>query len=654
MSHCQYTSRKTYATRFTLPFIVVLALMAQLIIVFPAAAAPVDPASVNLTIPTGGSAPPITKTVHPPIIPPKSDLVLLADTTGSMGPAIANVKAGAATIMGNVRASDPDSQFGAASYKDFNCDAKPYSLDQAVTADTTAVQNGINTWSAGGGCDTPESQLNALFQLATDPATGFRSGSTRNIAWFGDSSGHDPSNGHTLADAIAALQAAHIRVIAVPVNTGLGNGLDSTGQATAIANATGGVVIPAASPDAVTDAILAGLMNQPVTVTTALGACSPGLSVTLTPTSPTTVTNGDPVTFSEVVAVAANAPFATTLTCQVNFLLNGNLTTGFTEAITVNVPKHDTKLTLGSATTSDFNDPVTVSATLIDAALGTPIGGVPITLGIDGQSCAATTAGTGVGSCSITPNEPAGSYPLTAAFAGNGQYNASNAAGTFVVTLEETTLAITSSNTLATGAVNVSAVLKEDGTTPISGRTVTFSAGGLTANGTTNGSGVASATLALAPGAYTLNANFAGDTFYKPSAAAAQTLFVFQTTQFVIWGGNAPTLADAVKVGQDYNFWGAQWDKQVTAGDYQSNGSFKGFAEQVSGAAWTSDPGNASDPPASVATYIGVIVSTHIAKNGSVESGNVAEVVVLKVDNPAGYQPNPGHPGSGVMVAVVH
>jgi len=308
-----------------------------------------------------------------------------------------------------------------------------------------------------------------------------------------------------------------------------------------------------------------------------------------------------------------------------------------------------------SAITGDYNDSVTLSARLTDKTDGSAIVGAPITLTIGTQTpCSATTDAAGVASCSITPNEKAASYTLTATYAGDSSHYApSSASGTFVVTLEETTLKITSSNTLATSAVNVSAVLKEDGTPPIAGRTVTFSAGSATATGTTDASGVATATLALAPGAYTLTASFTSDGYYKP-ATDTQTVYVYQPTQFVIWGGNAPSLADAVKVGQDYKFWGAQWAKQVTAGDFQANNSFKGYAEQVSGKTWTSDPGNSSDPPASVASYISVIVTTHVAKKGPVESGDIVEIVVLKVDDPAGYQPNPGHSGTGVMVAIVH
>ncbi len=217
---------------------------------------------------------------------------------------------------------------------------------------------------------------------------------------------------------------------------------------------------------------------------------------------------------------------------------------------------------------------------------------------------------------------------------------------------EETTLTLTSSPTQVTGPVTVSAVLKEDGITPIAGRTVAFTAGTAAGSGVTNASGVATAILTLTPGQYTLTASFAGDSFYVPAMANTQTLYSYQATSFVIWGGNNPSLAQAVPLGQDFNFWGAQWWKQVAAGDYQSNASFKGYANAVSSAGWTSDPGNSSSPPATVASYIGVIVATHAAKNGSVESGNIAEIVVLRVDSPATYAPDPGHPGSGVVVAV--
>jgi hypothetical protein len=135
----------------------------------------------------------------------------------------------------------------------------------------------------------------------------------------------------------------------------------------------------------------------------------------------------------------------------------------------------------------------------------------------------------------------------------------------------------------------------------------------------------------------------------------------------VIWGGNTPGLA----LGQYVNFWGSQWASQVTGGDDQADPSFKGYAipaampvgicepsAHTSGSplldasCWTSKPGN-SMPPATLPAYIGVIVSTSIAKQGSTIYGNIAALVVVQVDPGAQYGSDPGHPGFGTIAAVI-
>jgi hypothetical protein len=309
---------------------------------------------------------------------------------------------------------------------------------------------------------------------------------------------------------------------------------------------------------------------------------------------------------------------------------------------------------------SDFGDAATVSAKLTAADGGSPVAGEAIAFvlgdGTGTETCTGTTDATGVASCSIAPNQVPGPYILAASFAGSSAYQASNDSQPFTVTKEETTLQITSSPTEAAGSVVVKAKLLEDGQTPIGGRTVTFSAGNASAGGTTDSAGIAGATLALQPGQYALSASFRGDPLYLASNAPGQTLYVYQPSQFVIWGGNPPVPAGLpanLTIGMDRVFWGAQWAKQVQGGNFQAGSSFKGHADQVGGATWTSTPGNSSNPPSSVANYIGVIVSTQIAKKGNVISGNVAETAILKVDNPAGYQPDPGYSGTGVLVAVV-
>src|SRR6185503_14951994 len=143
----------------------------------------VEPTSYSNTIESGGSVT-IEKTVHTPAIPPNPDIVFLSDTTGSMGPAISNVQANATSIMNAVNSAQPPgatAQFAAANYKDGRpgpepggCESDPYAfqLDQGLTETLPDVQSAINTWSAAGGCDAEESQINALYQLATG-AVGF-------------------------------------------------------------------------------------------------------------------------------------------------------------------------------------------------------------------------------------------------------------------------------------------------------------------------------------------------------------------------------------------------------------------------------------------------------------------------------------------------
>jgi uncharacterized repeat protein (TIGR01451 family) len=334
-----------------------------------AIAAPgVTPASVTATLLPGQTAT-LTKTVETPTIPPKPDIFFLADTTGSMGGAIGNVRANAASVMSQVLAAQPDAQFGVGEYKDVG-DTFIYRLNQAITASTAAAQTGINAWAAGGGGDEPEAQIFGLQQVATSPATGFRSGSSRIVVWFGDAPGHDPSNGATEASAIAALQAAGVRVIAI--STGA-NRLDLFGQATRITNATGGSFLPGASDSQVAAAILAGLQNLPATVTHAV-VCDSGVSASLTPASQT-VTSGGTVTFSETYGVDAGT-LAGTYVCNVTFSINGVAGgPAFVETITITVPAPDLRMqkTGPALVTEGTNAVYTLTATNLGPTTATGV-----------------------------------------------------------------------------------------------------------------------------------------------------------------------------------------------------------------------------------------------------------------------------------------
>lgn len=299
-----------------------------------------DPVSATAGMFAPGGSVTSSKTLTTPEILPKPDVVFLADTTGSMGPPLANVQANIAAIMNQVVAAQPQAEFGAANYKDFNCEGDtPFTLDSPLTSNTATVQAAIGTWAAppGSGCDQPEAQLNALYQLATGTeSVGWREGSSKIIVWFGDAPGHDPSNGVTLDQAIAALKAQGIRVIAINLSSGEGTTLDDFGQATAIVNATAGVLETTDSASEVSNSILAGLTNLPATVTPQVTGCDPNLSVSFDAGS-RTVTSGKEVSFVETATIGEGAAAGSTLTCTIDFLVNG-LSTGdpaFTQTLSI-------------------------------------------------------------------------------------------------------------------------------------------------------------------------------------------------------------------------------------------------------------------------------------------------------------------------------
>lgn len=282
-------------------------------------------AAVGVDPPTyGSSADPgtvinLTKTVSTPEIPPKPDIVLMADRTGSMDGAIGNVAANMATIVSDVQAAQPQAQFAVTSYCDFG-EPDPFKIHSQLSGDSAAVVAAVNTIndSCVGG-DDPEAQLNALWQVGDGgDAITFRPDSTRIVVWFGDFYGHDPSGGHTEADAIASLLGVDARVVAVSVGF---DQLDATGQATRITDATGGTFLSGVGAGDVSGAILAGLTSLPVEVS-ASPTCDPGLSVALDPAT-RTVTSGSDAVFAETITVAADAAQGETLTCTVDFLLDG-------------------------------------------------------------------------------------------------------------------------------------------------------------------------------------------------------------------------------------------------------------------------------------------------------------------------------------------
>ncbi len=174
-------------------------------------------------------------------------------------------------------------------------------------------------------------------------------------------------------------------------------------------------------------------------------------------------------------------------------------------------------------------------------------------------------------SCSLTPDVASGSYPLTVAFAGNDNFQASSASTTFAVLKEETKLAYTGDTSLRNGtAAHLSAVLTEDGSTPLAGRALTLGLGSgssaqrCTASTDAAGSAACSIASANQPvGAGTATASFAGDAregsasdqaVTAVSAATVTTTTTSSTTSHLAVTGGAqanlpPPLGGRVGVG---------------------------------------------------------------------------------------------------------
>lgn len=273
----------------------------------------------------------ITTTVTTPEVPTTPDVVLLVDRTGSMGSAIDNVKAHMADVIAAVRASQPDARFAVAEYCDFGDPEPAFTVVQDLTADDAAVIAAVGSIDLCNGTDWPEAQLNALWEIGSG-AISFRPGSSRLVAWFGDAPGHDPSGGHSEADATTSLEQAGVKVVAVSVGD---DRLDDAGQASRITAATRGSLLTGVATDQVADKILQGITSLDVTVA-AEPSCDAGLSVQPVPASQV-VASGQAATFDATLHVDPSA-IQGTRTCRIGFTLDGAPAgPGFVQTVHVNL-----------------------------------------------------------------------------------------------------------------------------------------------------------------------------------------------------------------------------------------------------------------------------------------------------------------------------
>ena len=191
---------------------------------------------------------------------------------------------------------------------------------------------------------------------------------------------------------------------------------------------------------------------------------------------------------------------------------------------------------------------------------------------------------------------------------------------------------------------------------PLSDVAVNFAASsgpnaGRTGTGTTDANGVAT---------FSYSSQVVGtDTFHASIKNLVGTITSNPVT--VTWvafapGGGAFVIGDLEDAaGAHVYWWGSQWWKNDHLSTGLAPASFKGLELSNSspwcGQTWTTRPGNSPHPPKTVPAVMAVIVASHITKRGPVITGDVLHIVLVRT-NP-GYGPNPGHPGTGNIVATL-
>jgi hypothetical protein len=277
----------------------------------------------------------------------------------------------------------------------------------------------------------------------------------------------------------------------------------------------------------------------------------------------------------------------------------------------------------------------------------------------DGESSTGTVSGTG-GSFEVTGSHTyadEGSFPvkvtLTDTDTPANQGSATSTAKVADAALSATGVKTSSSPTFSGTVANFTD--EDSSTSTASNFTATIEWGdGTSSTGSVGGSG----------GSYSVNGNhtYKSTGFFTivvkivddggSTAEATSTVLIFGTAaggNFVIGDLNAA-------IGSPVTFWGAQWAALNSLSGGPGPASFKGFedspATAACGTSWTTDPGNSTPPPAGpLPEYMAMIVSSSVSKSGSEISGDTPHVVVVKT-NP-GYAPNPGHAGTGTVVAQI-
>lgn len=666
------------------------------------ASASLSPATATFDLLPGTGTTETGKQVTLPTFPPSADVEIAIDTTGSMGGGIADAVSEANAIVSGVQASVANTDFALVQFKDYcsadgttgpGCstpgtpypgDYPEYQVVQSMTPTSSLISTALGTLSAAGGGDDPEAH-NLVFHNSYTPALGgdigWRSGTRKFVVVISDAQPHgnlatqglgpcvdttnpDP-NGLVTSTELAGM-AANQRTLLMIHETDPGN-TTTLGCYQKLASL-------AFSGGAAVDSGGSGLASAIVTLINAAFATVNDVHLEVDSASPSPADASWITLPSDLGPVAApgtytfgsigiNVPAATpggVYTFDLVALADG-IDVGH-ETITVNVP-----LITASGTSFNAVEGSSFSGTV--ATFTEPETSAPAsryTAQIDWGDGSPTSFGT------VTGN--GGSYSVS----GSHTY-AEEATYSVTVTITDTGLAgngATASSTAtvadapitATCATAAFSLQSFNGTVASLGdtnagappsdftATINWGDGSATSPGTVTGSGgtysIKGSHSYSSTGYYNVTTKVLDDGGSTSTAGPCSVLvFAFAPGRgaFVIGNGNSAN-------GTAVTFWGAQWYKLNTLSGGATPAAFKGYALNPAvpscGTGWSTDPGNSAPPPAGpLPAYMGVTVSSKITQSGSQISGNNVAIVVVKTNS--GYAPDPGHAGTGTVVAQV-
>lgn len=320
------------------------------------------------------------------------------------------------------------------------------------------------------------------------------------------------------------------------------------------------------------------------------------------------------------------------------------------------------------ANVSDRNGPIAGASVLFTVTGANPTSGSSTT---DASGNASFTyTGTFAGDDSITacydkngngtcePDEPT-SAPVTKHWiVRNADLSVVKAGPAYVANGGPITYSITVTNSGPSTAHNV--VVADSSPASITGATATPSQGSCSGSFNCNLGDIASGSSATVTINGTVStsgssvSNTASASSDNPDPNTSNNSSTTTATVFIMGaGGGSFVVGDRSATGSVV-FWGSQWWKLNSLSGGSAPAGFKGFARgpvtPACGVNWTTAPGNSPPPPADpLPSLMGVIVSNSVSQSASAISGNTVHIVIVQTDS--GYDANPGHAGTGSVVA---